>query len=136
MLGNDFSNSTTASTGNATSSRLFNLPTELKIEIFEHLDAVSSTCLGLTCNDFYSIYKKLHYTVFLVDLYLYQKSPLLHGEVALGILLQEWAGNAGLEYRQGATTLYSRRDWQEKATEVSGDDPGVFRDNGMVRGRQ
>ncbi|KAL2162405.1 hypothetical protein VTH06DRAFT_7318 [Thermothelomyces fergusii] len=42
---------------------LMNLPAELHFVIFEFLDPIDSTCLGLTNKHFYAIHRRLHGTV-------------------------------------------------------------------------
>jgi hypothetical protein len=37
-------------------TRLLDLPAEVLLFIFEHLDAIDSTCLRLTCQSFYRIH--------------------------------------------------------------------------------
>jgi hypothetical protein len=39
---------------------LVGIPPELHLELFQHLDKVTSTCLGLTCKIFYSIHRAIH----------------------------------------------------------------------------
>lgn len=41
---------------------LENLPTELQLEIFSHLDKIDSTCLGLASPKIYPIYRAIHGT--------------------------------------------------------------------------
>jgi hypothetical protein len=36
------------------------LPTEIHLIIFDHLHVITSTCLSLTCKDFYDIHFNLH----------------------------------------------------------------------------
>jgi hypothetical protein len=43
------------------------LPVELKLQIFEHLSPISSTCLGLTCKAFYGIHWDRHGKVPLIE---------------------------------------------------------------------
>lgn len=77
----------------STRSYLLALPPELHLEIFRHLHPVSSTCLGLTCKEFYPIHKKLHGVVRLRDriaIYLPRSRSL--GSTRLGALLNRWAG--------------------------------------------
>jgi hypothetical protein len=37
----------------------FQIP-ELRLAVFDHLDPVTSTCLGLTCKSFYKIHRSYH----------------------------------------------------------------------------
>lgn len=43
------------------------MPPELHLELFQHLDTVSSICLGLTCKTMYAIHYKKHGKVTLHD---------------------------------------------------------------------
>ncbi|KUJ10955.1 uncharacterized protein LY89DRAFT_759939 [Mollisia scopiformis] len=47
----EYSNAVNATT-------LITLPTEIHFLIFQHLDRVSSVCLGLTCNTLYPVYRE------------------------------------------------------------------------------
>ncbi|PMD14450.1 hypothetical protein NA56DRAFT_711027 [Hyaloscypha hepaticicola] len=78
----------------STRSHLLALPPELHLEIFKHLRPVSSTCLGLTCKEFYRIHKQLHGMVGLHE-------PIIICQprrypswrfTRLGALLTKWAG--------------------------------------------
>jgi hypothetical protein len=44
-------------------TRLPDLAAELLLLIFEHLNAIDSTCLGLTCESFYRIHRSIHGSV-------------------------------------------------------------------------
>ncbi|KAE8441065.1 hypothetical protein EG329_005894 [Mollisiaceae sp. DMI_Dod_QoI] len=78
-------------------SLLSNLPQEIHLEIFDHLDRVSATCLGLTSVAFYALYKRHLQSIYfdtpygrnIVRLYEWTQtgpvSPLYE-------LLEEWFG--------------------------------------------
>jgi hypothetical protein len=77
----------------STRSHLLALPPELHLEIFKHLHPVSSTCLGLTCKEFYPIHKQLHGVVNLrAKIPAPPRKPHYWGFVRLGALLNTWAG--------------------------------------------
>ncbi|KAG9243384.1 hypothetical protein BJ878DRAFT_119842 [Calycina marina] len=65
---------------------LTSLPPEIQLEIFDTLDPVSSTCLGLTSKQFYPIHRSTHQHV-----PLYQQTTS-HG-MSLCCLLKDWAPN-------------------------------------------
>jgi hypothetical protein len=46
-----------------TPATILNLPTEIHLEIFSHLNPGASACFGLTCKKFYSIHRSIHGTV-------------------------------------------------------------------------
>jgi hypothetical protein len=75
---------TTAPTG-----FLLNLSTELHLQIFEYLDPVFLTCLGLTCKTLYAIYKQLHGIVGL-DEVIFFHTPLRMIPIRLWHLLYRW----------------------------------------------
>jgi hypothetical protein len=45
-----------------TGSTLENLPTELLLEVFKHLDKIDSVCLGLASPEIYPVYRAIHGT--------------------------------------------------------------------------
>ncbi|RDL29951.1 uncharacterized protein BP5553_10578 [Venustampulla echinocandica] len=47
--------------GNLTlSARLPKLPTDILLQIFEYIEEISSTCLGLTCKPLYRTHQDIH----------------------------------------------------------------------------
>ncbi|KUJ10956.1 uncharacterized protein LY89DRAFT_723462 [Mollisia scopiformis] len=50
-------------TNAAHTAAIISLPPEILLMIFDHLDPVSSTCLGVTCKNFYPIHRAIHGTV-------------------------------------------------------------------------
>lgn len=54
---------TTTKTNDPRLLRLTNLTREVQLEIFDHLDPVTSACLGLTCKALYAIHRKFHGSV-------------------------------------------------------------------------
>jgi hypothetical protein len=77
----------------STRSHLLALPPELHLEIFKHLHPVSSTCLGLTCKEFYPIHRQLHGAVSLqATIPVSPRNYYFGGFAWLGALLSTWAG--------------------------------------------
>lgn len=85
--------SQTNKSSNRSTTRLHiqSLPKELQLEIFDHLGPVPSTCLGLTCKEFYEIHRKKHGVVSLKHSTLCSTSSGLKG-VTLGQLLTKAPG--------------------------------------------
>ncbi|KAH8602913.1 hypothetical protein B0O99DRAFT_604653 [Bisporella sp. PMI_857] len=65
---------------------LSNLPPEIQLSIFDTLDPVSSTCLGLTSKKFYPLHRSAHKNVGLYDQSSEKGLPLCY-------LLKDWAPN-------------------------------------------
>lgn len=62
-----------------------NLPTEIHLLIFDRLDPVDSTCLGLTSQKLYAIHRHIHGTVSLSS-----KHLVTNVEVQLHEVLEQW----------------------------------------------
>jgi hypothetical protein len=77
-------NSSFSSTDHNNNSYLTTLPPELQLSIFDSLDPVSSTCLGLTSRKLYPLHRARHKKVGLYE------GSYDHGH-PLCILLKDWA---------------------------------------------
>lgn len=70
---------------------------EIHLLIFDYLDPVTSTCLGLTCGKFYSIHRAMHGTVKLNQWVALKPQIYQHPENAFHLydyeLINNWAGS-------------------------------------------
>ncbi|KAF8851293.1 hypothetical protein BDZ45DRAFT_767134 [Acephala macrosclerotiorum] len=92
------------------------LPYDIKFAITKHLDHVSSTCLGLTCKDFYKVHRRLHGSVSLDSwIIVYDpKYPGLPGLTGLPRLLKDWFKERwNLEYSGPVKKFVELERWYE-----------------------
>jgi hypothetical protein len=76
-------------------------PPEIHNLIFQLLDPVTSTCLGITCKTFYGIHRSFHGSVSLAT-----GSSINNRDVSLHELLENWVCQ-GLPLRQQISLVYS-----------------------------
>lgn len=103
---------------------LGNLPAELHLKIFEELDRVTSTCLGLTNKKFYPIHKSLHGHVPLLA------HCLLPPQKEIGrflfTLLKRWMKKQGLLFSLAQLQFITperRRQLKEEASKLTWNAP-------------
>ena len=89
--------------------RLLSIPVELQAEVFRVLDPVSSTCLGLTCKDFYAVHKSVKGVVKLSERFYGAEflTSSWYGRSELGFVLEDWAGD-DLRYSTSSRTFVKR----------------------------
>jgi hypothetical protein len=105
----------------STRSHLLALPPELHLEIFKHLDPVSSTCLGLTCKGFYLIHKQLHGVVGLREIIpVYWRRYQSWGFTRLGALLNKWA-SPDYYFHYWSSVRFTRRPGAENRSRKESD---------------
>lgn len=79
------------------------LPPELKNMIFGYLDECTSTCLGLTCRDFYAIHRSFHRapTDFSSVTFIPNPNPIRMPTILqLWELLEVWMADQGFRFRK------------------------------------
>jgi hypothetical protein len=93
------------------------LPPEIHREIIRQADAVTSTCLGLTCKCFYPTHRKLKKEV---PLYC-EVYPMLgdNNGPDLGSLLTRWVAKAGLSYDRDLSRFFIGEEQRIKLRQYS-----------------
>lgn len=102
---------------------IVNLPAELELQIFEQLDPVDSTCLGLTCTKLQATHRQIHGIIPLWgtpenDLYWSRLRQLLRGWMRDAGYV--WGGHYGLNFirqarlltEQARFAVYGVRGWK------------------------
>jgi len=83
----------------ATKTYLTSIPPEIQISIFQNLDSVASTCLGLSSKVLYPFHRRAHPNVGLFETSEYTRKPLC-------MLLKDWAPqNLNLDWENGEYIL-------------------------------
>jgi hypothetical protein len=93
------------------------LPPEIHREIIRQADAVTSTCLGLTCKYFYPTHRKLK-----KEVPLYREVYPMLGEnnrPDLGSLLTGWVAKAGLFYNCDLSRFFIGEEQKRKLRQYS-----------------
>jgi len=107
---------TSAMVSPRTTLTLQNLPPEIHLKIFDIMDTITSTCLGLTCKKFYTMHWGRHGKVVLYHII---SRPLLYHvqdyhEPPLWVLIHSWMGPEYTNVVDGAPVLHKTVRWVER----------------------